>query len=132
MRAFVTGGGGFIGRHLVRGLVASGGDVRAIAVTSAERARAFPDVPTVAEQGFPGFEAMNWTGLVAPAGLPEPVLARWSGELRRTLSGPEIATRLSAEGSEPVGSTPAEFRAKLATEITKWGQIVREGQFRLD
>lgn len=115
----------------VKGVLESG-DVRAIAVTSAVRARAFPDVPTVAEQGFPGFEAMNWTGLVAPAGLPEPVLARWNEEMRRTLSGPEIAARLATEGSEPVGSTPAEFRIKLAAEITKWGNIVREGQFRLD
>ena len=115
----------------VKGVLESG-DVRAIAVTSATRARAFPEVPTVAEQGFPGFEAMNWTGLVAPVGLPEPVLARWNEEMRRALSGPEIVARLAAEGSEPAGSTPAEFRAKLATELTKWGQIVREGQFRLD
>ncbi|TPG44833.1 tripartite tricarboxylate transporter substrate binding protein [Roseomonas nepalensis] len=115
----------------VKGVLESG-DVRAIAVTSAARARAFPDVPTVAEQGFPGFEAMNWTGLVAPAGLPEAVLARWSGEMRRSLSGPDMAARLAAEGSEPVGSTPAEFQATLAAEIAKWGQVVREGQFRLD
>jgi tripartite-type tricarboxylate transporter receptor subunit TctC len=112
--------------------VLEAGDVRAIAVTSAARARAFPDVPTVAEQGFPGFEAMNWTGLVAPAKLPEPILTRWNEEMRRALSGPEIGARLATEGSEPVGSTPAEFRARLATEITKWAQIVREGQFRLD
>ncbi|MBP0495190.1 Bug family tripartite tricarboxylate transporter substrate binding protein [Pararoseomonas indoligenes] len=112
--------------------VLEAGDVRAIAVTSATRARAFPEVPTVAEQGFPGFEAMNWTGLVAPAGLPEPILARWNEELRKVLSGPEIAARLATEGSEPVGSTPAEFRARLAAEIAKWGQIVREGNFGLD
>ena len=112
--------------------VLEAGDVRAIAVTSAARARAFPDVPTVAEQGFPGFEAMNWTGLVAPADLPEPVLTQWNEEMRRALSGPEMAARLAGEGSEPVGSTPAEFRTKLATGIAKWGQIVREGQFRLD
>ena len=112
--------------------VLEAGEVRAIAVTSAARARAFPDVPTVAEQGFPGFEAMNWTGLVAPARLPEPILARWNEELRKALSGPEIVARLVAEGSEPVGSTPDGFRAKLASELVKWGQVVREGQFALD
>ena len=112
--------------------VLEAGEVRAIAVTSAARARAFPDVPTVAEQGFPGFEAMNWTGLVAPARLPEPILARWNEELRKALSGPEIVARLAAEGSEPVGSTPDGFRAKLASELVKWGQVVREGQFALD
>jgi tripartite-type tricarboxylate transporter receptor subunit TctC len=115
----------------VKGVLESG-DVRAIAVTSATRARAFPEVPTVAEQGYPDFEAMNWTGLVAPARLPEPILARWSEEMRKALSGPEIAARLAAEGSEPVASTPAEFRTKLESEIAKWGRIVREGGFQLD
>lgn len=115
----------------VKGVLESG-DVRAIAVTSAARARAFPDVPTVAEQGFPDFEAMNWTGLVAPARLPEPILARWNEEMRKVLSGPEIAARLASEGSEPVGSTPAEFRAKLESELAKWGRVVREGGFQLD
>ena len=86
----------------VKGVLESG-DVRAIAVTSATRARAFPDVPTVAEQGFPGFEAMNWTGLVAPAGLPEAILARWSGEMRRGLAGPDMAARLAAEAASPWG-----------------------------
>ena len=112
--------------------VLEAGEVRAIAVTSAARARAFPNVPTVAEQGFPGFEAMNWTGLVAPAKLPEPILSRWNEELRKALSGPEIAARLASEGSEPVGSTPAEFRARLESEIAKWGRVVREGHFELD
>jgi tripartite-type tricarboxylate transporter receptor subunit TctC len=115
----------------VKGVLESG-DVRAIAVTSATRARAFPDVPTVAEQGFPGFEAMNWTGLVAPAALPEPILARWNEEMRKALSGPEITARLAAEGSEPVGSTPTEFRARLGTELEKWSRVVHEGHFEVD
>ncbi|MFH5926342.1 Bug family tripartite tricarboxylate transporter substrate binding protein [Roseomonas xinghualingensis] len=112
--------------------VLQAGEVRAIAVTSAARTRAFPEVPTVAEQGFPGFEAMNWTGLVAPARLPEPILTRWNEEMRKAVSGPEIVSRLATEGSEPVGSTPAEFRAKLEAELTKWGQVVREGKLALD
>ncbi|HEY4253607.1 MAG TPA: tripartite tricarboxylate transporter substrate binding protein [Roseomonas sp.] len=115
----------------VRGMLASG-DLRGIAVTSATRARAFPDVPTVAEQGFPGFEAMNWTGLVAPARLPEPILARLNEEMRKALATPELIAHLATAGSEPVGSSPAEFRSKLEAEIAKWGQVVREGNFQVD
>ena len=87
------------------------GDLRALAVTSATRSATFPDVPTVAESGHPGFEAVNWTGLVAPARTPEPVVARLSEETRRALAAPETIARLAAEGSEAFGSTPERFRA---------------------
>ncbi|MDB5380725.1 MAG: tripartite tricarboxylate transporter substrate binding protein [Rhodospirillales bacterium] len=111
--------------------VLNSGDVRAIAVTSAQRAAAFPDVPTLFEQGLP-LELLNWTGLVAPARLPPPILARMSEELRKALSGDEIRARLASEGGEPVGSTPEEFRVLLEAEVAKWGEIVREGNIRLD
>lgn len=114
----------------VKGVLESG-DVRAIAVTSAARAAAFPDVPTLIEQGLP-VEVVNWTGLVAPARLPAPILARFSEEMRRALSGSEIRARLAAEGSEPVASSPEEFRSFLEAEVAKWGAIVREGNIRLD
>ncbi len=114
----------------VKGVLESG-DVRAIAVTSATRAAAFPDVPTLIEQGLP-VEVVNWTGLVAPARLPAPILARFSEEMRRAVSGSEIRARLAAEGSEPVASSPEEFRSFLEAEVAKWGAIVREGNIRLD
>ena len=114
----------------VKGVLESG-DVRAIAVTSATRAAAFPDVPTLIEQGLE-VEVVNWTGLVAPARLPAPILARFSEEMRRALSGSEIRARLAAEGSEPVASSPEEFRSFLEAEVAKWGAIVREGNIRLD
>ncbi|MBR0653989.1 Bug family tripartite tricarboxylate transporter substrate binding protein [Plastoroseomonas arctica] len=114
----------------VKGVLESG-DVRAIAVTSATRAAAFPDVPTLIEQGLP-LELVNWTGLVAPARLPAPILARLSEEMRKALGSDEIRARLAAEGSEPVGSTPEGFRAFLETEVAKWGAIVREGNIQLD
>lgn len=115
----------------VKGVLESG-DVRAIAVTSPTRARAFPDVPTVAELGLAGFEAMNWTGLVAPARTPEPIIARLSEETRKALAQPETVARLATEGSEAVGSTPAAFRDFLAAEHAKWGRVVREARIQID
>ena len=115
----------------VKGVLESG-DVRALAVTSATRSRTFPDVPTVAESGFPGFEAVNWTGLVAPARTPQPIIDRLSAETRKALAMPETIARLAAEGSEPFGSTPARFREFLAEEHAKWGRVVREARIQLD
>jgi tripartite-type tricarboxylate transporter receptor subunit TctC len=115
----------------VKGVLESG-DVRALAVTSATRSRTFPDVPTVAESGFPGFEAVNWTGLVAPARTPQPIIDRLSAETRKALATPETIARLAAEGSEPFGSTPARFREFLAEEHAKWGRVVREARIQLD
>ena len=115
----------------VKGMLESG-DVRALAVTSAGRSPTFPGVPTVAESGYPGFEAVNWTGLVAPARTPEPIIDRLSGETRKALATTEAIARLAAEGSEPFGSTPAQFRDFLAEEHAKWGRVVREAEIRLD
>ena len=115
----------------VKGVLESA-DVRALAVTSATRSRTFPDVPTVAESGFPGFEAVNWTGLVAPARTPQPIIDRLSAETRKALAMPETIARLAAEGSEPFGSTPARFREFLAEEHAKWGRVVREARIQLD
>ena len=115
----------------VKGMLESG-DVRALAVTSATRSRSFPDVPTVAESGYPGFEAVNWTGLVAPARMPQPIIDRLSEETRKALATPETIARLAAEGSEPFGSTPARFREFLAEEHAKWGRVVREARIQLD
>ena len=106
--------------------------LRAIAVTSAARMRTLPDVPTVAEAGHEGFEAVNWTGLVAPARTPAPVVARLNDEVRKVLRQDEVTARLAAEGSEPMGSTPEEFRAFLTAEHEKWGRVVREARVQLD
>ena len=120
----------FVNPLAVRGQLANG-ELRALAVTSRQRSRGFPDVPTMAESGFPGFEAVNWTGLVLPARSPEPVIARWVEATRRALTQPEMLARLEQDGSEPLGSTPAEFRAFLETEHAKWGRIVREARIEL-
>ena len=104
------------------------GRLRALAAATVRRIAAFPDVPTVAESGYPGFEAMNWTGLVAPAGTPERIAARLNEEVRNALTRPEVIARINAEGGEPRPSSPEEFRAFLAAEIEKWGQAVRDAR----
>ncbi|WP_431280984.1 Bug family tripartite tricarboxylate transporter substrate binding protein [Humitalea sp. 24SJ18S-53] len=113
----------------VKGVMESG-DVRALAVTSPSRSSAFPDVPTVAELGYPAFEAMNWTGLVAPARLPAPILARMSEEMRKMLTSADLRARFTSEGSDVVSSTPEEFRRHLDSEINKWGTLIRGANLR--
>jgi tripartite-type tricarboxylate transporter receptor subunit TctC len=115
----------------VKGTLGSG-DLRALAVTSTTRMRTLPDVPTVAESGYAGFEAVNWTGLVAPARTPVPIVARLNEEVRKALRQEEVIARLAAEGSEPMGSTPEEFRAFLTAEHEKWGKVVRDARVQLD
>lgn len=108
------------------------GTIRAIAVTSAARNPLLPEVPTFAEAGLPGFEALSWQGLFAPAGTPEPVVERLSAETRAALELPEIREFFSAQGFLVGGSTPAAFRALVAAEIAKWGRVVREGRVTPD
>lgn len=108
-----------------KGTLESGG-VRALAVTSLGRVGFLPGVPPVAEQGYPGFEAMNWTDVVAPARTPDAILGRLNEVLRKILRHPEVLARLSGEGSEPMGSTPQEFAGFLRREHTKWGDVIRE------
>ncbi|TPG59763.1 tripartite tricarboxylate transporter substrate binding protein [Roseomonas nepalensis] len=115
----------------VKGALESG-DLRAIAVTSAARMRTLPDVPTIAEAGYEGFQAVNWTGLVAPARTPAPVVARLNEEVRKALRQDEVVARLAAEGSEPMGSTPEEFRSFLTAEHQQWGKVVRDARVQVD
>jgi tripartite-type tricarboxylate transporter receptor subunit TctC len=88
-------------------------------------------VPTVAELGYPGYEAVNWTGLVVPARTPMPVIMRINQVVRGVLEHPAVVARLAAEGSEPMGSSPEEFHAFLRMEHKKWGDVVRESKIQL-
>jgi tripartite-type tricarboxylate transporter receptor subunit TctC len=108
-----------------KGTLESGG-VRALAVTSLDRVGFLPEVPPVAELGYPGFEAMNWTGVVAPAHMPDAIIGRLNEVLRKILRHPEVLARLAGEGSEPMGSTPQEFASFLRREHKKWGDVIRE------
>ena len=108
------------------------GKLRAIAVSSARRTVALPEVPTVAESGYRGFEAVAWVAFVAPAGIPAPVLSRLSADTLKILRMPDVRERFLGLGAEPVGNTPAEFRTYLRAEIAKWGKAVKDSGARVD
>jgi tripartite-type tricarboxylate transporter receptor subunit TctC len=111
---------------------AKAGRVRALAVTSAKRTAALPDVPTVAEAGVPGYEATTWTGIVAPVGLPKPIVARLNAELVKAVASPTFRERATAIGSEPVSSTPEQFGTFIRSEYVKWGDVIRRSGARID
>jgi tripartite-type tricarboxylate transporter receptor subunit TctC len=102
------------------------GRVRALAVTTPQRTPAYPELPTVAEAGLPGFEAVSVHGVFAPAGTPEAIVARLSRELVRVLRLAETGKRLEGIGAEPVGSTPEQFAAFIHDEVSRMGRVVRE------
>lgn len=102
------------------------GRVRGIAVTSLKRSASAPDLPTLAEQGFPGFEATSWFALMGPAGLPKPIVDKVRAESLKALADPELLKKVSAMGLEPVGSTPEETRTAIATDIPKWGKVIKD------
>ena len=101
------------------------GRLRGIAVTSLQRDPSLPDVPTVAEQGYPGFEALTWFGLMAPAGTPAAILDRMNAEVNRALTAGETKQRLDSMGFAPDPRSRADFAAYLRTEVTKWAEVVR-------
>ena len=106
--------------------IVAGGKVRALGVTGAKRAAAFPDVPTIAEAGLPGYEAELHYGLVAPAGTPRPIVDRLNAALRAALNDATLRERLGREGAVPLPSTPEEYAADIDAEEKKWGKIVRD------
>src|SRR6266478_3800389 len=108
------------------------GRLRAIAVTSANRAQELPDVPTIAESGYRGFEASTWYGLLAPAGTPMTVVAKLNVEVNRLLKTAEMRERLAAEGCEVLGGSPEQFASFLKAEHAKWGRVVRESGARAE
>jgi len=108
------------------------GKLRALAVTSEKRLPQLPDVPTMAEAGFPSFEVSSWQGLLAPAGTPPAIVAKLQAQVVRILALPEVRQRLAAVAAEPVGSTPAQFRAHIAAEIGRWAEVARRAGLALD
>ena len=101
------------------------GKLRALAVTGAKRTPAAPEVPTIAESGFPKFEATSWFGVLAPAKTPRPVIARLNADIVKTLQQPDVAQRLGAVGFEIVSGTPEQFAAYIKSEIKKWEKVVK-------
>lgn len=101
------------------------GKLRALATTGAKRAPATPEVPTIAESGFPKFEATSWFGVLAPAGTPRPIVLRLNAEIVRVLKVPEVKERLETVGFELIGSTPEAFAVYMRSEIEKWSKVVK-------
>jgi tripartite-type tricarboxylate transporter receptor subunit TctC len=108
------------------------GEFHALAVTSKTRWRDFPDVPTVQEQGIPGFEVISWTGLAGPAKLPKPIVDRLNAELRRAVAAPEVKGKLEAMGGDPRPTTPAEMRALVASQFATWSRLAKEANIAID
>jgi len=102
------------------------GKLRALAVTSLKRSASFPDIPTVAEQGLSGFEAVLHYGIVAPAGTPRPIVDKLNGALRAALNNPTVNGHLATEGAEPLPTTPEEYAADIDREETKWSALVKK------
>jgi len=103
-----------------------GGQLRALAVVSANRSPVLPDVPTVSEAAIPGFEAAGWQGYFLPAGTPREIVARVQREVVAAIALPDTQARIRAMGNDPVASTPAEFDAKFRADVAKFQQVVRE------
>jgi len=108
------------------------GRLRGLAVTSAKRTPAAPDFPTVAESGLPGYEAVSWYGLFAPAGTPRDIIARLNAETVRVLKLADVRQLMLAQGAEPVSETPEQFAALVKADIAKWGEVVRKSGARAD
>ena len=108
-----------VGQHI------KAGRLRGIAVTSAKRSPATPELPTIAESGYEGYEAIPWWGVLLPAATPEPLVARINTDLVRALQAPEVRERFAAQGLDAVGSTPVEFATYLNSEILRWAKVVK-------
>jgi tripartite-type tricarboxylate transporter receptor subunit TctC len=108
------------------------GRARPIATTGAKRAALMPDVPTVAEQGFPGYEAVNWYGYLAPAKTPKEIVDRLARDIGRALANPQVVAALNKTGVEPLAMTPEEFRRYIEREYQTWGKVVKDAQIKAE
>lgn len=108
------------------------GKIRPLAVTSAKRSDDLPNIPTINESGYKGFDAITWFGLLAPAGTPAPVISRVNAEVNKVLKLKDVQDKIGAEGGDAAGSTPEEFAALIRADIAKWAPIVKESGAKVD
>ncbi|HEX7053405.1 MAG TPA: tripartite tricarboxylate transporter substrate binding protein [Burkholderiales bacterium] len=125
---------GFLGREVDASIATpissikqiQAGKARAIATTGAKRAQLMPDVPTIAEQGYPGYEALNWYGFLGPAGMERPIVDKLHAEIARALADPAVIEAMKKTGVEPESSRPEEFAAYIRREYETWGRVIRQ------
>ena len=108
------------------------GKIRALALTSPKRSPAFPDIPTMAEAGVPGFESLSWYGLWAPAGTPREIMLRLQQETAKALATPELKAIWALQGAEPGGEPADQFARLVHAEVEKWGKVVRQNKVTID
>jgi tripartite-type tricarboxylate transporter receptor subunit TctC len=101
------------------------GRLRPLGVTTTKRAEALPDVPTISEAGVPGYESVQWFGMLVPAGTPRPILDRLHQEITRAVRAPDMKERLNSLGLDVVASTPEEFGAYMKSETEKWAKVIK-------
>src|SRR5690349_12590324 len=108
------------------------GKLRALGMTSAKRSRAAPDLPTVAEQGFPGYESSLWYALLAPAATPQPIIKRLNAETVKILKMPDVSEQLASQGADPVGNTPQELSRFIKSEIDRWTKVINAAKIQVE
>ncbi|OGA41741.1 MAG: hypothetical protein A3G24_17620 [Betaproteobacteria bacterium RIFCSPLOWO2_12_FULL_62_13] len=108
------------------------GQLRALGVTTRKRAAGLPEVPTLAEAGVPGYEVVQWNGILAPDGTPKAIIAKLNAEINKIIALPEIQKYLVNSGAEPEGGTPEEFRAFIQADIAKWASVIRDANLKIN
>jgi len=108
------------------------GRLRGLAVTGKERLVIAQELPTMAESGLPGFDSLNWNGIVGPAGMPKDIVARLNREIVRAVNLPDIKEKVIAQGNFVIGDTPEQFGAYIRAESEKWARVVKQGNIRID
>ena len=108
------------------------GKIRILGITAGKRSPAIPDIPTIAEAGVPGFEANQWYGVVTSGKVPMPVVNKLSAMLKDAVNSPDVVERVSADGSTPLTSTPAQFKAHISSEISKWRKLVKDAGLQMN
>ncbi|MGZ5117564.1 MAG: tripartite tricarboxylate transporter substrate binding protein [Burkholderiales bacterium] len=108
------------------------GRLRPLAITTIQRDPSMPQIPTMIEAGVPGYDAREWTGIVAPAATPRAIVTRLNQEIVKALSAPELSKRFAAVGAHPVGSTPEEFAAHVQKELAMWAKVIKAANIRIE
>lgn len=133
LQALIAGDTQFMFDNLANAMAqVKGGRVRAIAVTTAQRSKLAPELPTMAESGMPGFDISTWFGLLAPAGTPPDVVAKWNAGIVAAINAPDVREKMIAQGADPSPTTPAEFAAFIAKERDKYARIVKMSGAKVD